>query len=170
MSSVISATTFSERPWSGGLVKRRYEVTLEDNNLIQSTYVIGPFKVLPVDDGSSHALELLNRERTREHFIAQSNNDPLGTTLNPQWSTTKNTAKHLLYWMMRERDPYIVVYLKPLIQHIQANFNATQIANLLDITAAQVLKLNRRVNAILADTGTAETLLALFDAEQEDIT
>lgn len=168
MSSVISVVTYSERPWRDGLVKRRYEVVLEDNNLVQTTHIVGPVKVLPADDGTADADRLLNGLLEREEYLVRNVSDPLALTLSPEWSTTKRVAKHALYWMIREKDPYIVIYLKPLIQHIQANFTAPQIATLLDLTTDQVLALNRRVNAILTDTGTAETLLAAYDAEQDE--
>ena len=68
---------------------------------------------------------------------------------NPVHTTTKRLAKRLLFWMMRERDPYIVILLEPLIVYIRANFNAAQIANLLDLTTDQVTRLNTRINRIL---------------------
>ena len=68
---------------------------------------------------------------------------------NPVHTTTKRLAKRLLFWMMRERDPQIVILLEPLIVFIRANFTAGQIATLLDLTTAQVTRLNTRINRIL---------------------
>lgn len=59
MSNVKSVALFSERPWRDGLVKRKYTVTLTDNNLVDHTTIIGPYKVLPSHDGSVESLSLL---------------------------------------------------------------------------------------------------------------
>ncbi len=53
MSSVKSVSIFSEKPWSNGLVKRKYLVTLTDNNLDDHEIISGPYKVLPSDDGTA---------------------------------------------------------------------------------------------------------------------
>lgn len=77
MSSVSSVVIFgTDRPWSDGLVKRRYEVTLTDNNLTEHVFIIGPFKVLPTDDGQAQAnIELQGRKD--EEIIGGQDKTPL---------------------------------------------------------------------------------------------
>jgi len=79
----------------------------------------------------------------------ESGEDPVVLVNNPDHSTTKRLTKALLYYMMRERDPLFVILLEPLILDIRANFTAVQMAAFLDLTAAQVTKLNGRINNIL---------------------
>ena len=55
MSSVISVSVHTERARSDGNVRRRYLVTLEDNNTVQTDFVVGPITVPPSDDGTNAA-------------------------------------------------------------------------------------------------------------------
>lgn len=175
MANVVSVLTTD----TGGDVSRRvfHTVTVEDNNNIQTTY---PPIVMITDDsydavagaikaGDSFLLDLENAEKIKHMNMDEDVTVDLNLILNPKFSTNKKIAKMLIRWMLRERDPRIVLFLEPLIVYIQTNFNANQVANFLDITIAQVLKINRRVNAILTDTDNFKNLIERFDTEQENI-
>jgi len=174
MASVISNTIILDK----GTQDRRiaFRIILEDNENNQETIDIGPIVADATFDADAaviqagiNALESkLSGEDSDQESLAEDG-EALSRALNPRWSTTKRIAKRLIRWMMRERDPRIVIMLEPLINYIQQNYNANQIANLLDISTQQVLRLNRRVNAILTDTGTVKAQLLVFDGEQEDI-
>jgi hypothetical protein len=94
----------------------------------------------------------------------ESGEDPVVVVNNPVHSTTKRLSKKLIFWMMRERDPYIVILLEPLIIDIRANFTASQIANFLDITIAQVTRLNARIDQILDNKAD---LIAFRDGDED---
>lgn len=79
----------------------------------------------------------------------ESGENPVSVVDGAVHSTTKRLSKKLIFWMMRERDPYIVILLEPLILDIRATYTAGQIATFLDITVAQVTRLNVRINRIL---------------------
>lgn len=174
MSTVINVQTID----SGGTDRRVvYDVTIEDNNLVQTVH---RYSTIVTDEnfdevaGATAAGEtvLASLEQSEEDKDIQE--DPVGTVelnliLNPEFSTDKKIAKKLIRWMLRERNPRIVLFLEPLIVHLQQNFTAQQIANFLDLTVAQVQQINRRVNAILQDSNTFKNLIADFDTEQEDI-
>jgi hypothetical protein len=162
---------------SGGDDRRiTYQITLEDNVGVQLTHMIGPIVADPgfdaAVDAQSKATELLAQEMTTEDEGAQErvwDEDSLYITQNPRWSTDRRIAKKLIRWMMREQDPRIVIALEPLIDYIRANYTAAQIAAWLDLTIAQVLKMNRRINAVLEDVGTIKAQIVVFEAESEDI-
>jgi hypothetical protein len=78
-------------------------------------------------------------------------------------------AKAIIYKMMKERDPYLVIQHEALLNYIRANYTGTQVANLLDITIAQVQKMAGRIDAILSDTATVKDSLAVFDANSEEL-
>jgi len=174
MASIISVTITHD---SGGSDRRlHYSIVLEDNDNVQSTHEIGPIVADAGFDASAHANKkaqqlLTGAANDEDNQIIErvESEDSLTITLNPKWSTSKRIAKKLIRYMMRERDPRIVVALEPLIDYLRANYNANQLANWLDITTQQVLKMNRRINAILDDVGTVKAQMALFDAEQEEI-
>ena len=167
MAGVKSVTVYSERPWRDGLVRRRYEVTLTDNFLVDEVIVTMPVNVLPSDDGTALASRILANKEASEEAGIEGAEDPLSYTLNPRWSAVKPVAKYAIRWMMREKDPYIVLQLKPLLEYIQANYNATQVANLLDITPTQVSKMNARINTVL--DATVESALLSYDLNGEEI-
>jgi hypothetical protein len=170
MSSVVSVSVYgNDRPWVNGLVRRRYEVTLEDNDAVQHVRVSRPLKIAASDDGTATADRMLAGEMAREIGRAISSDDSLTLTLNPKWSTTKDMAKAIIYKMMKERDPYLVIQHEALLNYIRANYTGAQIANLLDITIAQVQKMAVRIDAILSDTATVKDSLAVFDANSEEL-
>jgi hypothetical protein len=59
MASVKSIALHSERPWSGGLFKRRYEIELNDNAGVSHVYVTMPIKQLASEDGATVAADYL---------------------------------------------------------------------------------------------------------------
>lgn len=177
--SIQSATKISDRPQAGGRRYVRYHFVCEGHDASTKDIYIGP-KLVSADfdtDADITALGpiiLARLAKAEESGITELNNviNPLTYALNPVWSSTKEIGKTAIYWMMRERDPRIVIYLEPLIEYIRTNYNSTQIANLLDLTVAQVLRMNRRINAILAVPSTStsvKNLLIDFDDEEEDI-
>lgn len=67
MSSITSISPYGEdHSWVNGLVKRRYSVTLTDNNLVEHIYIVGPYKVKPSDGGDTYANALLENLRNQE--------------------------------------------------------------------------------------------------------
>jgi hypothetical protein len=59
MALVKSISLHSERPWSNGLIKRRYEITLTDNLGADHTYITMPVKQLASKDGATIAADYL---------------------------------------------------------------------------------------------------------------
>lgn len=64
-------------------------------------------------------------------------------------STQKKIAKHLVYWMMEESDPKIVIRLEPLLTYINGTLTDLQIQNFLDITPQQLANMREKVKQIL---------------------
>jgi hypothetical protein len=156
--------------------KVTYTVILTDNDGGTRTHKIGPINgdsdYDPIAQAPAIGISVLAGFESDEEAQAEAaieTGDTLTLTLNPKWSSSKRIAKRLIRYMMRQRDPRIVIALEPLIQYLKANYNATQMANFLDITTAQVLKLNRRVNAILQDSGTVKAQLTVFDQDLDEI-
>lgn len=156
--------------------KIQYKFTLLDN-FNANEFVYYPPKVVPIDfDHDTEMLAIsvgileekaLDEDRVQEDpdFVI----DSLVLVLNPQWSTSKRLAKKLIYLMMRERDPRLVIWLEPLIVYLRTNYTTQQLSNFLDLTVDQLIKMNRRINTILSDVGTVKDQLVLFDADAEEI-
>lgn len=179
MATVISSQKIGDRPQKNGSRYVRYKFVCEANDSSTQDVFIGP-KLVPSDfdtDADIAALEpvILSRLAKEEGDTLEDINfieDPLPLILSPKWGSTKYLASRILRWMMREKDPRIVIYLEPLIEYIQTNYNATQIANLLDMTTEQVIRLNNRVKAVLDPPVVAASikyLISVFDAEEDDI-
>lgn len=66
MASVKTIEIFRERPWRAGLVKRRYRVTLTDNNAVDHVTTLMPSRVDPADDGTTAANDLLESQKNSE--------------------------------------------------------------------------------------------------------
>ena len=172
--SIVSVTITHD---SGGSDRRlHYTIVLEDNDSVQSTHEIGPIAADAGFNAPAHAnakaQQLLTGAADDEDSTVVervASEDSLSIALNPKWSTSKRISKRLIRWMMAERDPRIVVMLEPLLDYLKATYTANQMANWLDITVPQVLKMNRRINAVLEDVGTVKAQLILFDAEHEEI-
>lgn len=176
MASVVSVVI--DRDTGGERRRVNYTITLEDNDAVQHEFKVGPVMADADFDANAYGVtrstQMLEEQAEQEdegtiNLVYEQGGNALTLTLNPKWSTSKRIAKKLIRWMMREKDPRIVIFLEPLIDYLQANYNATQMATWLDITVAQVLKVNSRVNAILSDVGTVKAQLLVFDAEQEEI-
>jgi hypothetical protein len=91
--------------------------------------------------------------------------DPVALVLNVTHATSKSIAKKLIFHMMRERDPFIVIILEPLIVYLRAELTGAQLLAFLDLTPAQGVRLNTRINAILDN----KAALLSADANREDI-
>lgn len=80
MAVVKSVTIHSERPWSNGQVKRRYLVTLTDNNGGDHEIVTMPVKQLPADNGNAVAAS---------HLQGKKNGELLKGAIVPEWQDTQ---------------------------------------------------------------------------------
>ena len=175
MASIISSSVIFDRVQADSTRLVRVKFVAEDHDANQFDVFVGPRQVAAdfnVSDWmAAHESSVLEQLAAQEDAGGLDLNvvaNPLTYAQNPKWSTEKSIAKTMIYWMMRERDPRIVIYLEPLITYLKTNYTVTQLANFLGITEAQVLKMNNRVNAILTDSGTFEVLLAVFDVEEEE--
>ena len=97
--------------------------------------------------------------------MVENGEDIQSTILNPVHSTTKELVKKAIRYMMRERNPYIVIALEPLINYLRANYTGAQLITFLDITSEQATKMNNRINAILDNKSAFTT----FDSNAEEI-
>jgi hypothetical protein len=93
--------------------------------------------------------ELAENEAVQARDRVLNGENPETIALNPEHGTSKQIAKSLIRWMMQDRDPYIVIFLEPLIVYLRANYTAAQLKTFLDITAAQAIKMDARIDAIL---------------------
>jgi len=86
-------------------------------------------------------------------------------TMEFDYCTAKQAARKMLLYAMRNKEPRLLLLLKPLIEHLKQTYIAIQIANYLGITVDQLTRIWARYNAIinqeaflLADTDLAETI------------
>lgn len=108
---------------------------------------------------------LVSAEEQAILAMVENGEDIQSTILNPVHSTAKEMAKKAIYYMMRERNPYIVIALEPLINYLRANYTGAQLITFLDITSEQATKMNTRINAILDNKSAFTT----FDSNAEEI-
>lgn len=66
MASIKSIAVYSDVPWRAGQRKRRYEITLTDNNAVDHTEITNPVKQQPADDGTLIADKLLQSRKDKE--------------------------------------------------------------------------------------------------------
>lgn len=111
------------------------------------------------------AANLAEQEETIGEAMVESGLDVLAYVQAVDHTTTKKVVKRIIRYMMRERNPYIVIVLEPLIIYLRANYTNAQLMTFLDITAGQATKLNTRVNAILDNQAFLDT----FDSNAEEI-
>lgn len=169
-----------DRAQANGRRLVRYRVVLEDNESDQHEFALPPKSVLGDFDAEAYKTtagdNLLTSQLATEdgsfasRFAADDNS--LTWVLNPKWSTGKRIAKKLIRWMMRERDPRIVIWLEPLINYLDANYTPTQLANFLDITIPQLQKMDAKIQAILnapAVSASVKVQLAIADTNSEEI-
>lgn len=98
--------------------------------------------------------------------MIESGEDVLPAILSPAHATSADLAKRVIRYMMRERDPRIVIALEPLITYLRANYTGAQLRNFLDLTVAQAQKMDARINAILDNKAA---VFDAFDANGEEI-
>lgn len=160
---VTSQQIISDRSYGPTQRKLRYRYTFSTGEV----YNLGPIFVLSDFDADADLLARIpaieDKYASNEDSLiipaVEDGGDPVTLVLDPTHSTSKRLAKALIYWMIRERDPYIVLLLEPLIVYLQANYTNQQLLNFLDLTAAQGQKMNNKINAILnskADLLTAD--------------
>jgi len=154
MATVKSVTIYGERPWANGKVKRRYEVTITDNDGTDHSRILMPIKVDPSDDGSSAgALFLAQKEQQeRDRYLSRVEN---GEAVDFQ-AGKLNTTKVLFQYVMRAafkagRESELRFNMLPHLELV----NDTQLGNLLDKTPEQVTNLRSK----------AAQLQAIKDAE-----
>lgn len=130
MSSVKSVSTYSEKPWINGQVKRRYRVVLTDSNLVDHEIITSPFKVDPLDDGAAKADQELKNKIQGELSIEDR---------VPQWSDTQaDYDRRALGRAMLEEDTEKFYLYLPLFKAMEARSgaNANQRAITLGVTRA----------------------------------
>ena len=176
MATIITSEIFRNRLLADGRRRIRYRYVIEDNASATQEYFIGPFHRPGAWDvagnlsvyGSALLDQLKDDEDSQAEEIKAT--DALTFTQNPKFSTEKRIAKKLIRWMMREKDPRIVLWLEPLLTHLDENYTNTQLSNFLDLTIPQLAKMKRRINAILeqpASRKTCKELIAEFDDEED---
>ena len=111
MSEVKSISTHSERPWSGGLVKRRYEITLTDELGVEHISITMPVKQAPdgdgVEIGDKYLASLKGIELSQyKSNITEGINPFLGDSL---WNTKLELLKPVLddALTLPALDPYV---------------------------------------------------------------
>jgi hypothetical protein len=98
MASVKSIALHSERPWSGGLFKRRYEIELTDNVGFNHVFITMPIKQLASEDGETIGAEYLTAKISGEIFdykaqVAAGINPFLNNSL---WNSRMDLLKPIL--------------------------------------------------------------------------
>lgn len=178
MAQIVTSEVFRNRLLADGRRRIRYRYVVEDNDLNTEEHFVGPLHRPGDWDVAGNLsvygdslLEGMRSGEEREACDANLEGNPLTISTSSKYSTQKRIAKKLIRWMMREKDPRIVIWLEPLLDHIEANYTPAQIRNFLDISTAQLQKMNQRIKAIL-DPPTVSTsvkaLLVDFDAEEEE--
>ena len=138
MSVVKSVIVYSERPWTDGLVKRRYEVTLTDNLGTDHVAIVGMFKVDPLDDGADVANNHLQSRKAKELGAAD---------IVPLWNNTQaDYDRRSLGQAMTLSDAHEFYDYLPLFQAMESrsgsNINA-RVATLGVIKSDYTLMANR---------------------------
>lgn len=176
MAQIITSSIVLDRIQIDGSRYVRVKFVAEDHDGLTREVFVGPRLVSSDFDVSAWmtgfydaVLARLAEEENEYGVNVNAVENPLDYALYPKWSTTKNIAKAMIYWMMSEKSVRSVIYLEPLIIYIRANYTAVQISSLLDITIAQVLKMNTRINAVLTDVGTIKDLLEDYDGQEENL-
>lgn len=138
MASVKSVTTFRDQTWSGGVNKRRYQVVLTDNNLVDHTIIGMPVKVDPLDDGTETANSYLIEKADREVTDAVRNTyDGVSPeTVSPVWNTQQDFDRRVIGRMMLVHDSHAFWSSLSFFQGIESRggANASQRATYLGIT------------------------------------
>ncbi len=176
MASVISAQLISSRLQRSGRRSVRYRFVLADNAAAETVVRVGPKSVPAGFDTDADMItvgEALLKSRAIDERLDRKRvhptDDPLSYVLDAKWAAPRRMARTLIRWMMKEQDPLIVIFLEPLIVYLKANYTAAQLRNFLDLTPAQLTRMNRRINAVLSDSGTVKDQLVLFEADVEEI-
>lgn len=176
MASITASEVFRNRLLADGRRRIRYKYTIEDNQLNSEDYYVGPLHRPGAWDVAGNLAgygdnQLLNMQDQEDEEIC--NPELVGNALEivqgVKWSTQKRASKKLIRWMMKERDPRIVIWLEPLLTYLDTNYTNQQLSNFLDLTIDQLAKMKVRINSILQDPlaiKSADTLIAEFDAEE----
>ena len=151
--AIVSHQTIEDSAQADGRRHLRYEFI----DHLGETYIHGPITVASDFDAdadritkvSKMEVRIKEREEGDIQQSAESGEDVLTLVLNPTYSTSKRIAKKLIRFMMRKKDPYLVIALEPLINYLRANYNAAQLKSFLDISTAQAQKMNARIDTIL---------------------
>ena len=148
MASVKSVTTYSERPWRNGKVKRRYEITLTDNNAVDHTYILMPVKVDPGHTGDVIAGKYLDgiiEAEVSKYTEMVRLDDDVNQFLSGDWNTQKELFKAigLEAFKADKRDLLVVNF----VQYVDQATDA-QLRNLFDKTQTWVDNLRVKATQI----------------------
>lgn len=140
MASVKAIATHSDLAWSGGLRKRRYRVTLTDNNLVDHEIVAMPVKVLAIDDGSDRAAVELQTQSDKEirDAVKGAFAGVSPETVTPIWNTQQEFDRRVIGRMMLVQDVHAFHTAITFFQGIESRggANAGQRATYLGIIRA----------------------------------
>ena len=78
--------------------------------------------------------------------------DPMTATF--QHTNRRKVLRRLLIEAMRDENPKLLLALEPAIAWIRANYSGAQVANYLNITIPQAVKLSNRFDALVAIAST----------------
>lgn len=98
MASVKSVETYSDVPWVGGRRKRRYRITLTDNDSADVVFITRPFKQQVADDGTAIADRALAAfaENEKIRFASNIRNDIPADFMANKWNTRADLFRYVL--------------------------------------------------------------------------
>ena len=107
--------------------------------------------------------DLINNDTECSLSRLETGENPL--TMEFDYCTAKQAARKMILFAMKNKEPRLLLLLKPLVEHLKQTYTAAQIANYLEITVEQLTQVWTRYNAILAqedfllaDEGLAESI------------
>jgi len=170
MSSVKSVKVFSEVPWVGRIVKRRYTVVkrrytvvLTDNNLIDHSFVVGPVVVSSVDDGSRIANTHLQSMKDAE--LSNQNIAPLWNDTQADYDR-RSLGRAMLIADVDNFISYLVLFQA---MESRGGANAGQRARYLGVSSANYNQMRSRFGIAVGIQGGVATMKAeIFDTRPEE--
>jgi hypothetical protein len=146
--TIKSVTTYGpDKAWSDGLIKRRFEVTLTDNDAVDHVFIIGPIKTTADNDGTAIADDLLQSQKDKE----LSNAD-----ISPLWNDTQaDYDRRALGKAMLISDVDEFISYQPLFQAMESRSgnNAVQRAATLGVSTANYTLMQSRFNDAVGIAG-----------------
>lgn len=174
--SISSSEVVTDIAQADGRRYVRYSFVAVDHAAGQEVVFVGPKLVA---SGFNTATDIVAAEPGVLEYLAVSEVEgaldtnlvanPYTYTLSLRWTIARRVEKKLARYMMNNRDPRFVVYMEPMVTHWKATYTNTALSTRLELALPKILQMYRRTDAILLDTGTVNTLLVDFDAEEEDL-